>query len=194
MLETLDDARTADLALVQSARSGDDAARSELYERYRDDSYRVAYRLLSNEHDALDVVQEAMIKAFAGLDEFDGRCGFRSWLLRIVTNTALDWGRRRKRRSMVFEADAAAKSAELVMHDDPSARIQRQELRQILDQALDRLSPALRTTFVLHAELHLSYKEIAETQDVPIGTVMSRIHAARGKLQALLDWDRLKDL
>ncbi len=194
MLETLDDARTADLALVQSARSGDDTARGELYERHRGDSFRLAYRLLGNEHDALDVVQDSMIKAFAGLDDFDGRCGFRTWLLRIVTNTALDWGRRRKRQTKLFEADSAGKSDDLAALDDPSARLQQQDLRRILDQALDRLSPALRTTFVLHAELQLSYKEIAETQDVPIGTVMSRIHAARGKLQAVLDWNRLKDM
>lgn len=194
MLETLDDARTADLALIQSARSGDDTARGELYERHRGDSFRLAYRLLGNEHDALDVVQDSMIKAFAGLDDFDGRCGFRTWLLRIVTNTALDWGRRRKRQANLFEADAAGKPDDLATLDDPSARLQQQELRRILDQALDRLSPVLRTTFVLHAELQLSYKEIAETQDVPIGTVMSRIHAARGKLQAVLDWNRLKDM
>lgn len=194
MLETLDDSRTADLALLQSARSGDVAAQSELYERYRDEAYRTAYRFLSNEHDALDVVQDAMIKALAGLGEFDGRCGFRTWFLRIVTNTALDLGRRRKRRAIVFQPDSAASSGEFAMDDDPAARLQQQDLRRILDQALDRLSPVLRTTFVLHAELGLSYKEIAETQDVPIGTVMSRIHAARGKLQAALDWDQLKDL
>ena len=63
-----------------------------------------------------------------------------------------------------------------------------------LDQALGHLSDTIRSTFVLFAELGLSYKEIAETQNVPIGTVMSRIHAAREKLQAELDWDKLNDL
>ncbi len=194
MIETLDDARTADLALVQSARSGDDSARAALYERHRDDSFRVAYRLLGNEHDALDVVQDAMIKAFAGLHDFDGRCGFRTWLLRIVQNTALDWGRKRKRQAIVFRSEAASQSDEFAVAVDPAGRIHQQELRQILDRALDHLSPSLRTTFVLHAELGLSYKEIAETQDVPIGTVMSRIHAAKKKLQAVLDWNQLHDL
>ena len=69
-----------------------------------------------------------------------------------------------------------------------------QDLRQALDQALNRLTDTIRTTFVLFAELGMSYKEIAETQNVPIGTVMSRIHAAREKLQADLDWDRLNGL
>jgi len=68
--------------------------------------------------------------------------------------------------------------------DDPARRLYQQDLRLALDLALDRLSYTIRTTFVLFAELGLSYKEIAETQNVPIGTVMSRIHAAREKLQA----------
>jgi RNA polymerase sigma-70 factor (ECF subfamily) len=67
----------------------------------------------------------------------------------------------------------------------------RQDLRAALDGALNHLSQTIRTTFILFAELGLSYKEIAETQNVPIGTVMSRIHAAREKLQAALDWDEL---
>jgi RNA polymerase sigma-70 factor (ECF subfamily) len=78
--------------------------------------------------------------------------------------------------------------------DDPARRMHRQDLRRALNQALDRLSPTLRTTFVLFAEAGLSYKEIADTQDVPIGTVMSRIHAAREKLQADLDWNQLNGL
>ena len=73
-------------------------------------------------------------------------------------------------------------------------RLHQQELRRELDQALNRLSATLRETFVLFAELGLSYKEIAETQEVPIGTVMSRIHAAREKLQAGLNWDKLNGL
>jgi RNA polymerase sigma-70 factor (ECF subfamily) len=69
-----------------------------------------------------------------------------------------------------------------------------QDLRKALEQALDRLTPTIRTTFVLFAEIGMSYKEIAEVQSVPIGTVMSRIHAAREKLQADLDWNRLSGL
>ena len=78
--------------------------------------------------------------------------------------------------------------------EDPARRLHQQDLRRDLDQALSRLSSTLRETFILFAELGLSYKEIAETQDVPIGTVMSRIHAAREKLQAELDWDKLNGL
>jgi len=195
MLEVLTGVQTPDEALVRSAREGDDSAREELFRRYRSDSYHYAYRLLGHEQDALDVVQESMLKAFAALGEFDGRSGFRTWLLRIVTNTAYDWGRRRKRRPRGHDDEMTDR--EPATDDDPARRLYQQDLRMALDQALDRLSYTIRTTFILFAELGLSYKEIAEAQNVPIGTVMSRIHAAREKLQAdqklqaELDWYQL---
>ncbi|WP_165247221.1 RNA polymerase sigma factor [Paludisphaera soli] len=191
MPEAAATASITDEALVRRARGGDPTAREELFLRHRDDAYRTAYRLLGDQHDALDVVQESLMKAFARLSEFDGRGGFRFWLLRIVVNTALDQGRRRKRRKYVtLEGEPASPSPD----DDPARGLHRQDLRRALDVALGNLSPILRATFVLFAELGLSYKEIAEAQEVPIGTVMSRISAARKKLQAELDWDRLKDL
>jgi RNA polymerase sigma-70 factor (ECF subfamily) len=192
MPEALTSVQTADEMLVRRARERDASAREELFQRYRSDAYRVAFRLLGHEQDALDVVQEALIKAFSGLDDFDGRCGFRYWLLRIVANAAFDWGRRRKRRPVLNLSDDSAHRLEPVSDDDPSRRLHQQDLRRALDQALNRLSPKIRTTFILFAELGLSYKEIAETQGVPIGTVMSRINAARTKLQEELDWDQLK--
>ena len=73
--------------LVLRARERDSEAREELFERYRIDAYRVAYRLLGHEQDALDVVQESLTKALSGLGEFDGRSGFRYWFLRIVLST-----------------------------------------------------------------------------------------------------------
>jgi RNA polymerase sigma-70 factor (ECF subfamily) len=194
MLEALTTAvQTSDELLVRRAREGDGAACEELFHRHRTDSYRVAHRLLGHEQDALDVVQEAMLKAFSALADFDGRSGFRTWLLKIVTNTALDWGRRRKRRGPQV-GDGEKTGFDPATHDDPARRMYQQDLRRALDQALNRLTPTIRTTFVLFAELGMSYKEIAETQSVPIGTVMSRIHAARAKLQADLDWDRLNGL
>ena len=185
--------QTPDELLVRRAREGDARAREELFHRHRSDSYRVAYRQLGNEQDALDVVQEAMLKAFSALGDFDGRSGFRTWLLKIVTNTAIDWGRRRKRRPNCPAGESPDHSPDPAAHD-PARRLYQQDLRRALDQALSRLTPTIRSTFVLFAEAGMTYKEIAEVQSVPIGTVMSRIHAARAKLQANLDWDRLNGL
>jgi RNA polymerase sigma-70 factor (ECF subfamily) len=194
MLEALTDLQTPDETLVRLARQGDGSAREELFHRHRNDAYRVAYRLLGHEQDALDVVQEAMLKAFLALKDFDGRSGFRTWLLRIVTNAAFDWGRRRKRRREFHVGDDEANSLESATEDDPAQRLRQQDLRLALEKALNRLSQTIRETFVLFAEGNLSYKEIAEFQNVPIGTVMSRIHAAREKLHAELDWVKLNEL
>jgi RNA polymerase sigma-70 factor, ECF subfamily len=193
MLEALSVVQMPDETLVSQARAGDLSAREELFHRHRSDCYRCAYRLLGHEQDALDVVQEAMLKAFSALTDFDGRSGFRTWLLRIATNTAYDWGRRRKRRPGGRGGDEAP-DHEAATHEDPARRLHQQDQRREIDQALGRLSSTLRETFVLFAELGLSYKEIAESQNVPIGTVMSRIYAAREKLKAELDWDRLNGL
>jgi RNA polymerase sigma-70 factor (ECF subfamily) len=195
MLEALmTGVQSPDELLVRRASEGDRAAYGELYHRYRSDAYRVAHRQLGNEEDAQDVVQEAMIKAFVGLGDFDGRSSFKTWLLRIVVNTALDWGRRRNRRPMYQFGDGPAESHEPTIADDPARRLHEQDVRMALEQALDRLSPTIRSTVILRYESGMSYKEIAETQGIPIGTVMSRLYSAHEKLQAWLDWDRLNGL
>ncbi len=98
------------------------------------------------------------------------------------------------RRAVLRIGNGRGDLPEPAFHDDPARSLHQQDLRRALDKALDHLSPKIRTTFVLFAELGLSYKEIAETQDIPIGTVMSRINAAREKLQQNLDWEKVKGL
>ena len=193
MPEAADDVQTSDATLVQRIRERDMPAREELFQRYRSEAYRVAYRLLGHEQDALDAVQDAMLKAFSALEGFDGRSEFRTWLLRIVTNAALDEGRKRKRYSR-SGTSLDQSSLEPALTEDSSKVLHQEDLRRILDRALGTLTPTLRGTFVLFAEAGLSYKEIAEIQQVPIGTVMSRIHAARDKLQGLLNWNQIKGL
>ncbi|MDR3635759.1 MAG: RNA polymerase sigma factor [Isosphaeraceae bacterium] len=182
-----------DETLVQLARGGDRPACEELFRRHRDAAYRVAFRLLGHHEDALDAVQEGFIKAISNLRNFDGRSGFRTWLMRIVHNAAIDTGRKRKRRPTLGLNDES-NSLEPASEDDPAQGLNRQDLRRALEFALNRLSPTTRQTFILFAEGGLSYKEIAELQDVPIGTVMSRLHYARHKLQSYLDLDGIEGL
>jgi len=185
---------TPDETLVDQARLGDRSAREELFRRHAGVAYRVAFRLLGHEQDARDAVQDGLLKAMVHLGDFDGRSVFRTWLLRIVTNAALDLGRKRGRRSTAPLHEGEANGAEPCFDDDPARRLHRQDLRRTLDDALGRLTPTIRTTFVLFAEAGLSYKEIAEAQGVPIGTVMSRVHAARQKLQSFINLDRIEGL
>ena len=189
MLEASIAATATDETLVRLAREGDRPAQEELFRRHWGGAHRVAYRLLGNEQDAQDATQESMIKALAHLGDFDGRSGFRTWLLRIVTNAAFDAGRRRKRRATVGLGSSEDESGhfEPSVEDDPAMSLRRQDLRRALEAALDKIPPKQRQTFVLFAEAGLSYAEIAEVQEIAIGTVMSRIYNARVKLQSYLD-------
>ncbi len=178
---------TPDEVLVGLARDGDASAREELFRRHFGLAHRVAYRMLSHEQDAQDAVQDGFLKALKHLRDFDGRSGFLTWLLKIVTNAALDLGRKRRRRPTIRIEEAETGGIETAIVDDPALGLHREDLRKALDGALDRLSPSTRATFVLFAEAGLSYKEIATCQEVPLGTVMSRLHYARQKLQTYLE-------
>ena len=189
MIEASAGTMATDETLVSLARDGDRSAQEELFRRHWVGAYRVAYRLLGHDQDAQDATQECMIKALAHLGDFDGRSGFRTWLLRIVTNAAFDAGRRRKRRATVGfgTSEGEVNNFEPAVDDDPTRELRRQDLRKALDAGLDKIPIKQRQTFVLFAEAGLSYVEIAEVQQIPIGTVMSRIYNARVKLQSYLD-------
>jgi RNA polymerase sigma-70 factor (ECF subfamily) len=180
--------------LVRLAR-GDREALEELFRRYRSLAYRVAHRLLGNEADALDAVQEGFAKALTHLAGFQGRSSFKTWLLRVVSNAALDLGRQRGRReALSLDATPAGGPEQLDPStlDDPAAGLHRADLRRLLDGALAALPDAQRRTFVLHAEAGLSYREVADTLGISIGTVMSRLYYARQKLRAHLSrWGTL---
>ena len=166
--------------------TGDRQALNELFRRHRGPAYRVAYRLLGNEADALDAVQEGFVKALTNLKRFEGRSSFKTWLLRVVSNAALDLGRQRGRRENASAADPADGEGGPLVWDDPTLGLERDDLRRALDAALARLPESQRQTFVLHVDADLSYREVAEAMGISIGTVMSRLFYARQKLRAAL--------
>ena len=178
----------SDEQLLACFAAGRREAREELFRRYRAPAYRVAYRLLGNEPDALDAVQEGFVKALTHLQGFQGRSSFKTWLLRVVSNAALDLGRQRGRRETVSlpgggpEGDGAGPA----VPGEPARRLERDDLRRALDEALATLPEAQRRTFVLHADAGLSYREVADVLGISIGTVMSRLYYARQKMRAFL--------
>ncbi|MSQ95011.1 MAG: RNA polymerase sigma factor [Gemmataceae bacterium] len=181
---------SSDEALLKKAVAGDREALDELFKRYRLLAYRVAHRLLGNEADALDAVQEAFVKALVHLPSFQGRSSFKTWMLRVVSNAALDFGRQRGRREAISMDSLGSKyreECEPLLEPNPSRELDRLELRHTLQEALAQLPVAQRQTFVLHAEAELSYREVAETLGISIGTVMSRLFYARQRLRVLLD-------
>jgi RNA polymerase sigma-70 factor (ECF subfamily) len=180
---------TSDEQLLARFAAGDRTALDELFKRYRLPAYRVAFRLLGNEADALDAVQEGFVKALAHLEGFEGRSSFKTWLLRVVSNAALDLGRQRGRRE-AQSLDALLVGEELprslLSGDESAVGLEQADLRALLLQALSSLSEVQRQTFVLFADAGLSYREVAEALGISIGTVMSRLYYARQKLREYL--------
>ena len=173
--------------LLSRFASGDRAALEALFQRYRLPAYRVAHRLLGNEADALDAVQDGFIKALSHLSGFMGRSSFKTWLLRVVSNASLDLGRVRGRRETLSLESAGSEAEERLMAPSEAGQgLERADLRALLSQALSTLSPPQRQAFVLFAEAEMSYREVAEAMGTSIGTVMSRIFYARQKLRAYL--------
>ncbi len=184
---------TSELRQIDAATRGDAAARHALFERYREVAYRVALRITGRHEDALDVVQDGFIRAFDGLAEFQREAGFQTWLLRIVSNRALDLVRaRRVRLAVPLDADDADGRATVPADErspQPDAALEQSELAARLRVAIETLPPDQRAVFALYATGELSYGQIAETLGIPIGTVMSRLFHARRRL-----YERLPDL
>jgi RNA polymerase sigma-70 factor (ECF subfamily) len=186
-----DHSNDGDSALAGAARQGDTAAFEELVARYRDRIYARALSMVRNQEEAIDLSQEAWIKGWQRLPEFLGESSFATWITRIVINLCLDQLRKQKRRPMesIDEMNAQSGGVERqmpVVTVNPTARIERAELRQCIDQALSRLPYEQRTVLVLREFEQMSYKEIAKTMGCSRGTVMSRLFYARRKMAALL--------
>jgi len=179
--------KETELRLVEQAAQGDRDARRALFEAYRDVAYRVAYRLLRNDADALDVVQDGFIKAFDALASFQRDAAFKTWLLRIVSNRALDLMRSRKVRLaaplMPGHDTVAAPGGAATGGSRP---LERRETAERIEQALAGLPPAQQAVMGLYVGGELTYGQIADIVGVPVGTVMSRIYHARRQLQEML--------
>ncbi|HET7625575.1 MAG TPA: sigma-70 family RNA polymerase sigma factor [Verrucomicrobiae bacterium] len=180
-----------DAALVKEARKGDTDAFEELVARHRDKIYARAFSMMRNEEKAIDLSQEAWVKGWQRLEQFQGESSFTTWMTRIVINLCLDELRKQKRHrtesieEMNEETGGVERQMPIVM-TNPTERLERGELRQRIDRAMSQLSHEHRTVLVLHEFEEMEYKEIARTMDCSIGTVMSRLFYARRKLASLL--------
>jgi RNA polymerase sigma-70 factor (ECF subfamily) len=181
----------ADETLVQMSQKGDLAAFEELVARHRDKIYARAFSIVRNEDEALDLSQEAWVKSWQRLKQFQGQSSFGTWLTRIVINLCLDQLRKRKRQraESIEEMDEEHGGVERqmpVVTVNPTERLERGELRQKIDQALGQLSYEHRTVLILHEFEEMEYKLIAKQMGCSIGTVMSRLFYARRKMAVLL--------
>jgi RNA polymerase sigma-70 factor, ECF subfamily len=187
-----------DRELVSAAQRGDREAFRLLFERYQRRAYGLAYGVLRNPDDAMDVVQDAFIKAHRYLDKFEGTSSFFTWLYRIVMNLAIDHLRKQRRQKAVDFTDAAisekggqvAEESLLpkMLGGNPSRALQDKEIRGRIERALGELSENHRAVLVMREVEGLSYEEMAEVMDCSKGTIMSRLfHARRNMQKRLLD-------
>ncbi len=176
--------------LVRRAQHGEIAAFNTLVIRHQNAAYSLALRFLRTREAAEDVTQEAFVRAWRAIDTFRGE-RFRSWLLRIVANAARDELRRRKRRPQ-RSLDETWDDSDMASIDPvepglgPQERAEQTELRGVLERAIAELPEEWRMVVLLSDVHGMSYEEIADAVDAPLGTVKSRLSRARARLRQLL--------
>lgn len=189
--------READLLLVERVQSGDQAAYGMLVQKYQRKLLRLVQRLVRDPAEAEDVAQEAFIKAYRALPNFRGESAFYTWLYRIGINTAKNWLVAHARRlpmvtDVIDEEQDRLEDGGLLRNDETPDRIlMSKEIGETVNAAMLALPADLRTAITLREIDGLSYEEIAQVMDCPIGTVRSRIFRAREaiaeRLRPLLD-------
>ena len=171
-----------DEELVASARRGDRRAFEELVERHKRRAYHIAFDFSRNQEDAKDLSQEAFLKAYTHMKNFDGRSSFYTWFYRILVNLCLDYKRRQKRSpANTFDETVEHQIEPSHAPEKPRSPDQQVLARQIslkVGEALDALPARQRTAFVLKNHQGLSIKEIAELMETAEGTVKVHLHRA----------------
>jgi RNA polymerase sigma-70 factor, ECF subfamily len=175
--------------LIRQCLQGNTAAFGELVRRYQDRLFNTVFRLLNNAEDAQDVVQDAFLNAYQNLESFKGDSLFFTWLYRIAMNTAISLKRKHK-FTVSLHSDRNEDDidpTDVSEFSQPGERLERKERERQLQEALSQLSPEHRAVLILKDIEGQKYEVIAEVLKVPIGTIRSRLHRARGELRELLD-------
>jgi len=178
-VKTLDDRE-----LVALAQEGDVQAFEVLVRRYRNDVFALSTRFVRNREEAWDISQEVFVKAWRSLGRFRGDAGFKTWLLRIAANHSKDWLKKRRLDTVVFDDAVQARAPSGAQ--GPGETAEARELGAAIQQAIDALPHKHKLAFILREFEGLSYQEMAEVMQCNQGTVMSRLHHARKKLQNAL--------
>lgn len=186
----------SDSELIRDTRNGDKEAFRDLVERYQRKILSLLVGMMNNQDDALELTQETFVKAFENLARFKGESSFYTWLYRIAVNLAIDARRKQRRaRNVSLEEPMGEDGSELgsMLADEkvpePFQEARSAQIGQRVRQAINELTPDHKAVIVLREVEGLSYEDISRVMQCSKGTVMSRLHYARKKLQA-----RLRDL
>lgn len=172
--------------LISRCQQGDPKALKEIFNLYHQKVYRIAYGVVREREDALDIVQEVFIKLYRSIRNFKGKSHFYTYLYRMTLNQAIDYTRKMK-KSPFIRTDWE-KEAEPVDGDSqrPDSKASQKQFEERVQKAMEKLSEDQRAVLILRDIEGLSYQEIAEVIKCSLGTVMSRIHYGRRKLRELL--------
>jgi len=178
--------------LLEAARQGDPEAFSKLVKQYERKIFRLAKNITQNDEDAEDVLQDAFLKAYEHLDEFQGNSKFYTWIVRIAVNESLMKLRKRKSDKTVPLDEPVETGEETVVREiavwegNPEDQYSGEELRDILDKAVQALKPVFRTVFILRDIEEMSTEETAEALGISVPAVKSRLLRARLQLRERL--------
>jgi RNA polymerase sigma-70 factor (ECF subfamily) len=174
-----------EIELVEKAKLGDTKAFEELMRRTQDKIYNLGIKFFGNKEDAADLLQETYIKAYESLPNFEGRSSFSTWLYRIATNFALMKLRKEKMKKVSIEelkeiSDGSKDSIDFYdWSENPYLHYKNEELKEILNEAINSLPPKYKTIFILHDIEGLSIQEVAKILSLSVPTVKTRIHRSR---------------
>jgi len=179
----LSNPKQQDAELIQEALDGSQEAHRQLVLRYQRPIWALLQRMVRDSMLAEDLAQEVFVKAFRALGTFDRTRKFSSWLFKIAHNTAIDYLRRKQLDTVALETPDGEPDLLAVVPDSesesPDSALQRQDLARDLEASLERLRPEHREVVLLRFHEGLSYEEIAEVTDLPLGTVKTHLFRAR---------------
>ncbi|WP_046216177.1 RNA polymerase sigma factor SigW [Paenibacillus wulumuqiensis] len=181
-----------DTRLVKLALKGDQRAFAEIVDLYKDKIFHLGYRMLSNRHEAEDVVQETFLRVYKSLDRYDPKQKFSTWIYRIATNLCID---RLRKRKPSFSLDAELNDQDntdgyaLIPGDErtPESEYLLTETQQLIHQAIDSLPDKYKTVMILRYLQELSLQEISDVMDMPVTTIKTRVHRGREFLRKKLE-------
>ena len=172
--------------MISRCQQGDQEALREIFDRYHKKVYRIAYGVVRQREEALDIAQEVFIKLFRSIKNFKGRSHFYTYLYRMVMNTAIDHTRKRGKQfiSSLDEEGSFQPSDEV--EKGPERILLHKEAEEKLKWAMEKLPAEQKAALIFREVEGLSYQEMAEAMGCSIGTVMSRLHYGRKRMQELL--------
>ena len=172
--------------MISRCQQGDQEALKQIYDKYHKKVYRIAYGVVRQREDALDIVQEVFIKLFRSIKNFKGRSHFYTYLYRMVMNTAIDHSRKVGKRFIQSLDEEGSFEPSDGVEKGPERILLQKELEERVKLAMDKLPAEQKAAIIFRDVEGLSYQEMAEAMGCSIGTVMSRLHYGRKRMQGLL--------